>query len=99
MNALHAPPVWLITGCSSGLGRALAARVLALGHRGIAPALQPDTLTELVAADPPRCRALARAGEFMNARAAAGIANGPGFSAYGLAARAIDAAGAAEATR
>ncbi|PHX72158.1 MAG: short-chain dehydrogenase/reductase [Opitutia bacterium] len=52
-------PVWLITGCSSGLGRALAARVLARGHRLIATARQPETLDELVAADPSRCRALA----------------------------------------
>ena len=56
---LNDSPVWLITGCSSGLGRALAARVLARGHRLIATARQPDTLDELVAADPSRCRALA----------------------------------------
>jgi len=56
---LNDSPVWLITGCSSGLGRALAARVLARGHRVIATARQPETLDELVAADPSRCRALA----------------------------------------
>ena len=56
---LNDSPVWLITGCSSGLGRALAARVLARGHRLIATARQPETLDELVAADPSRCRALA----------------------------------------
>ena len=56
---LNDSPVWLITGSSSGLGRALAARVLARGHRVIATARQPETLDELVAADPSRCRALA----------------------------------------
>ena len=56
---LNDSPVWLITGCSSGLGRALAVRVLARGHRLIATARQPETLDELVAADPSRCRALA----------------------------------------
>ena len=56
---LNDSPVWLITGCSSGLGRALAARVLARGHRLIATARQPETLDELVAVDPSRCRALA----------------------------------------
>ena len=59
MSPVNDTPVWLITGCSSGLGRALAARVLARGHRVIATARQPETLAELVAADPHRCRALA----------------------------------------
>ena len=59
MNPPVDPPVWLITGCSTGLGRALATRVLARGHRLIATARQPDTLAALVAADPSRCRALA----------------------------------------
>ncbi len=59
MNTVNGAPVWLITGCSTGLGRALAARVLARGYRLIATARQPETLDELVAADPSRCRALA----------------------------------------
>ena len=59
MNAANTTPVWLITGCSSGLGRALAERVLAQGHRLIATARHPETLAELVAADPDRCRAIA----------------------------------------
>lgn len=59
MNSVNHPPVWFITGCSSGLGRALAARVLAWGHRLIATARDPETLAELVATDPDRCRALA----------------------------------------
>ena len=59
MNDINNTPVWLITGCSSGLGRALAERVLAHGHRLIATARDPATLTDLVAADPSRSRALA----------------------------------------
>ncbi len=59
MNEVKDTPVWLITGCSSGLGRALATRVLARGHRLIATARQPETLTELVAAYPDQCRACA----------------------------------------
>jgi len=52
-------PVWFITGCSRGLGRALAEGVLARGHRLIATARHPETLAELVAVAPGRCRALA----------------------------------------
>ena len=59
MSTVNDTPVWLITGCSSGLGRALAARVLARGHRVIATARQPETLADLVATDPSRGRALA----------------------------------------
>lgn len=59
MNSVNDTPVWFITGCSSGLGRALAARVLARGHRLIATARHPETLAELVATDSDRCRALA----------------------------------------
>ena len=50
-------PVWFITGCSSGLGRALALRALARGHRVVATARQPETLADLVAGHPARCRA------------------------------------------
>jgi NAD(P)-dependent dehydrogenase (short-subunit alcohol dehydrogenase family) len=52
-------PVWFITGCSRGIGRALAERVLARGHRLIATARHPDTLTDLAGAYPDRCRVLA----------------------------------------
>jgi NAD(P)-dependent dehydrogenase (short-subunit alcohol dehydrogenase family) len=51
--------VWFITGCSSGLGRALASRALARGDRLIATARQPEQLDYLVAAYPETCRALA----------------------------------------
>ncbi len=39
---------WLITGCSRGLGRALAEAVLEAGHRLVATARDPSTLNDLV---------------------------------------------------
>jgi NAD(P)-dependent dehydrogenase (short-subunit alcohol dehydrogenase family) len=51
-------PVWLITGCSSGLGRALAERVLARGQRVVATARLPEKITDLAATYPERCLAL-----------------------------------------
>jgi NAD(P)-dependent dehydrogenase (short-subunit alcohol dehydrogenase family) len=41
-------PVWLITGCSTGLGRALAHKVLAQGGRVAATARDPASLMALV---------------------------------------------------
>jgi NAD(P)-dependent dehydrogenase (short-subunit alcohol dehydrogenase family) len=38
---------WLITGCSSGLGEALAARLAAEGEQVVATARRPETLAEL----------------------------------------------------
>jgi NAD(P)-dependent dehydrogenase (short-subunit alcohol dehydrogenase family) len=38
VSKLPASPVWLITGCSAGFGRALAERVLAHGHRCVVTA-------------------------------------------------------------
>jgi NAD(P)-dependent dehydrogenase (short-subunit alcohol dehydrogenase family) len=43
---------WLITGCSSGLGRALAGAVAGTGDRVLATARRPDTLADLRAAHP-----------------------------------------------
>ena len=40
---------WLITGCSRGLGRALAEAVLEAGHRLVATAREPRQLAELAA--------------------------------------------------
>lgn len=51
--------VWLISGCSSGFGAALAAAVLARGQRVVATARNPTALDELVAQFPEHCRALA----------------------------------------
>jgi NAD(P)-dependent dehydrogenase (short-subunit alcohol dehydrogenase family) len=45
-------PVWLITGCSTGLGRALATRVLERGHRAVITARDPATLADLAARFP-----------------------------------------------
>lgn len=59
MTAPTQPRVWLITGCSSGLGHALASAVLATGERVIATARHPETLSDLGARHPDTCRALA----------------------------------------
>ncbi len=50
--------VWLITGCSSGFGRALVTMLLSRGQRVIATARQSASLTELVARYPETCRVL-----------------------------------------
>ncbi|KAG9611566.1 hypothetical protein KCV01_g2446, partial [Aureobasidium melanogenum] len=46
--------VWLITGASSGLGRALAEAVLDAGNIVVATARRPETLADLVASFPGR---------------------------------------------
>ena len=51
--------VWLITGSSRGLGRALAEAVLAAGHRLVATARNPKQLAELVERHGNRVRAVA----------------------------------------
>lgn len=51
--------VWLITGSSRGLGRALAEAVLAAGHRLVATARNPKQLAELVDRHGDRVRAIA----------------------------------------
>jgi NAD(P)-dependent dehydrogenase (short-subunit alcohol dehydrogenase family) len=51
-------PVWLITGCSSGLGRALAARVLEHGHRCVTTARNPAGIADIVRAYPETSLAL-----------------------------------------
>jgi NAD(P)-dependent dehydrogenase (short-subunit alcohol dehydrogenase family) len=38
---------WLITGCSTGLGRALAEAVLAAGHNAVVTARDPETVSDL----------------------------------------------------
>lgn len=51
--------VWLITGCSSGMGREFAFAALAAGYRVVTTARDPKTLREFVEAHPERARALA----------------------------------------
>ncbi|WP_134662953.1 MULTISPECIES: oxidoreductase [unclassified Amycolatopsis] len=52
-------PVWLITGCSTGLGRALATAVLERGLRAVVTARDPERVADLVAAHPGRALAVA----------------------------------------
>lgn len=49
---------WLITGCSTGLGRAIAEEALQRGGNVVATARAVDTLTDLVASAPDRALAL-----------------------------------------
>lgn len=49
---------WLITGTSSGFGRALAEQVIARGDRLVATARRPETLADLVERAPDRVTAL-----------------------------------------
>src|ERR1700742_2912310 len=50
---------WLITGCSSGLGRALATAVLARGDQVVATARDAAAVEDLAAAHPEAATALA----------------------------------------
>jgi NAD(P)-dependent dehydrogenase (short-subunit alcohol dehydrogenase family) len=54
----NASPVWFITGCSTGLGRALAEAVLKHGHRVVATARNPKQIHDLVAGHPKTSLAL-----------------------------------------
>ena len=59
MNESTTPSrVWLITGCSSGFGRALVSALLSRGQRVIATARRPGSLAELAARYPETCRTL-----------------------------------------
>jgi NAD(P)-dependent dehydrogenase (short-subunit alcohol dehydrogenase family) len=58
MNASSPSRVWLITGCSSGFGLALALAALARGQQVIATARQPSALDELIVRYPGTCRVL-----------------------------------------
>ena len=54
----HENQVWLITGASSGFGRAIADEVLARGGRVVATARDPRSLADLVARAPERVLAV-----------------------------------------
>lgn len=43
------PPVWFITGCSTGFGRELASHVLKLGYRTVVTARNPKDVEDLMA--------------------------------------------------
>jgi NAD(P)-dependent dehydrogenase (short-subunit alcohol dehydrogenase family) len=58
-QANDAAPVWFITGCSTGLGRALAQRVLQRGRRCVVTARNPAQVADIVAAHPDTALALA----------------------------------------
>ena len=51
-------PVWFITGCSTGLGRALAIAVLQRGHRAAVTARDPGQVRDIVAGYPQKAIAL-----------------------------------------
>ncbi len=55
----NAPRVWLITGASSGFGRAIASAALAGGDIVVATARRPQALDDLVAGYPDRAQAVA----------------------------------------
>ncbi len=50
---------WLITGCSSGIGRALARAVLEAGHRAVVTARDTSTIADLADAYPDAALAVA----------------------------------------
>jgi NAD(P)-dependent dehydrogenase (short-subunit alcohol dehydrogenase family) len=52
-------PTWLITGCSTGLGRAMATAVLARGDRAVVTARDAAAVEDIAAAHPDRALALA----------------------------------------
>src|SRR5262245_6694894 len=47
---IESPLVWLITGCSTGFGRALAERVLERGHKCVVTARKVAQVEDIVAA-------------------------------------------------
>src|ERR1700689_2296182 len=58
MATVGKDPVWFISGCSSGLGRALGKLVLERGARAVLTARNPETVTDLVREYPTRSTAL-----------------------------------------
>ncbi|MDQ0947779.1 NAD(P)-dependent dehydrogenase (short-subunit alcohol dehydrogenase family) [Streptomyces phaeochromogenes] len=55
----NAVPVWFITGCSTGLGRALATAVLDRGWKAVVTARDPGTVADIVSGHEDRAVALA----------------------------------------
>jgi NAD(P)-dependent dehydrogenase (short-subunit alcohol dehydrogenase family) len=52
-------PTWFITGCSTGLGRALAGTVLERGHQAVVTARDPDRVRDITDPHPDRAVAVA----------------------------------------
>jgi len=55
---MSAPRSWIITGCSTGIGRAIADHMLAIGDRVAVTARRPADVADIVAAHPDRAIAL-----------------------------------------
>jgi NADP-dependent 3-hydroxy acid dehydrogenase YdfG len=66
-DAATNPRVWLITGASSGFGRAIATAALDGGDIVVATARRPQALDDLIAAYPTRAQAIALDVTNMNA--------------------------------
>ncbi len=58
-NSATVPSVWLITGCSTGIGRHIALAALAKGHRVAVTARKTSAVEDIVAAHPEQAIALA----------------------------------------
>jgi NADP-dependent 3-hydroxy acid dehydrogenase YdfG len=56
--ATNQPRVWLITGASSGFGRAIAEAALAVGDTVVGAARRPDALADLEVSAPGRVSSL-----------------------------------------
>ena len=50
---------WMITGCSTGLGRALAEAVISSGHNAVVTARDPSSIADLAESAPARVLAVA----------------------------------------
>lgn len=57
--AIHTTPIWFITGCSTGFGRAVAEQVLARGWRAVVTAREPGSIAALAQSHPDTALALA----------------------------------------
>ncbi|MGI9591100.1 MAG: SDR family NAD(P)-dependent oxidoreductase, partial [Myxococcota bacterium] len=58
-SSMAAPAAWLITGCSTGIGRHIALAALSRGHRVAVTARNPEAVADIVAAHPERTISLA----------------------------------------
>lgn len=79
-------PTWLITGCSTGLGRYLAQEVLARGWNGVVTARDPAKVQDIVTSYPDTALAVAldvsNSGIIVNVSSIAGRGAAPGSGYY-----------------